>query len=360
MTRILAPRTILCMPTRQLELWSAGTDADGGKRVPARDPDCPAVATENAPYVFSPDGAAEFDPLSRYFLKQARGQRTRLAYTRDFTAFARWCAQSALSPLPASPSTLASYLTQLAHGGRKVSTVRRARIAIGMAHADSGLPRPDQDPRIRALERGMGRVYGTREDGASPLLIEHIERIITTLGHAARDDRDRVLLLLGFAGAFRGSELASLRIEQLKFRPAGLTIRLARPPDQPPDSEQIVHVDATKNVALCAVHATQCWLERVGECSGPLLRRVASETVMATPMQARGISRAIRRLAARAALKGDYSSHSLRAGLATTAYARGLTDREIQAHGRWKDRRSLDRYIDVRAALGRNLVSALG
>jgi hypothetical protein len=97
--------------------------------------------------------------------------------------------------MPADVSTLTRYLTHLAQNGRTMSTVRRARIAIGVAHADVGAPRPDEEPRIRALERGMGRVNGAKEVGADPPAIEQIERIVATFGRAARDDRDRASTL---------------------------------------------------------------------------------------------------------------------------------------------------------------------
>jgi site-specific recombinase XerD len=224
------------MLLRQLELWTpehlatpkhaAAVDAAGrGKR---RRPPTALRASERQDISLAEAACvvSEFDAPSQYFLDQARTERTRLAYARDCQAFERWCAAHALRALPASVSTLAGYLTQLVQSGKKVSTVRRARIAIGMAHADAGLSRPDRDSRIRALERGMGRVYGTREKGATPLLMEGIERIVATLVGGARDDRDRALLLLGFAGAFRGSELAGLRIENLTFRAEGMDVLL--------------------------------------------------------------------------------------------------------------------------------------
>lgn len=97
-----------------------------------------------------------------------------LAYARDVRAFVSWCTARALPSLPASTETLTLYLTGLLARGRKISTIRRARIAIGLGHAAAGLPRPDRDARIRTLERGMARIHGSKEEGAPPLLHEHI------------------------------------------------------------------------------------------------------------------------------------------------------------------------------------------
>lgn len=301
----------------------------------------------------------QLDVRAQFYLDNARASRTRIAYERDVTAFARWCTEQGLSSMPASYHTLARYLTHLVESGRKVSTVKRSRIAIGLAHADLGLVRPDHDPRIRTLERGMGRTYGTREVGATPLLLEHIQKIVHGLGTCARDDRDRALLLLGFWGAFRASELVALRVDDITLASQQLLVHVQRSKEDPLGRGTVVALAALSSSELCALRATETWLERVGRAPGPLFRTVQGERIAESTMHPRAISRAIHRLARRAAISGDYSAHSLRAGLATSAYARGVTEREIQEHGRWKDRRSLDRYIHVSAlADRRNLVSA--
>jgi integrase len=359
------------MAPRQLDLWTLPLAADGGgeNRVTpsARERASRDLLVSEPAFASSHLQALSFDPLkaldarAQFYLDNARAARTRLAYARDVAAFERWCGPLGLVSMPASVSTLARYLTHLAESGRKMSTVRRARMAIGMAHADVGAPRPDQNPRIRTLERGMGRIYGTKEEGAYPLLIEHIERIVATLGDEARDDRDRVLLLLGFAGAFRGSELVAIRIEDISLRSSGLDVVVRCGKADSVGALEKVQIDRIRTKDLCAVEAVRRWLERLNEHRGSLLRSVAGERILEKPLQPRAISRAIQRLVARAGIRGEYSSHSLRAGLAATAHARGLSDREIQAHGRWRDRRSLDRYICGVAVTGRrNLIAALG
>lgn len=351
------------MALKQLELWSP-SPATGVlvQREHRREARTAPRASGSASLVklVELEPLQQLDSRAQHYLDNARTGSTRSAYERDVTAFKRWCEAHRLTSMPADYSTLSRYLTHLIEGGRKVSTVKRARIAIGLAHAGLGLPRPDRDPRIRTLERGMGRMYGTREDGAAPLLLEHVQQIARGLGICARDDRDRVLLLLGFWGAFRASELTALRIEDVTLEPQQLLVRVRRSKEDQLGRGAVVSIASSAESALCARRAVQRWLERVGQSTGPLLRAVAGERIAPAIMHPRAISRAVHRLATRAALSGEYSSHSLRAGLATSAYARGVTEREIQEHGRWKDRRSLDRYIHVSAVAGRrNLVSAL-
>jgi integrase len=113
------------------------------------------------------------------------------------------------------------YLVHLAQGGRKTSTIRRARIAIGVTHGQLGLPDPDRDHRVRTLERGIGRLHGVREEDGTPLRVPELEHMISVLRHSARDDRDRALLLLDFAGAFRSSELVAFDVSDLELGASG-------------------------------------------------------------------------------------------------------------------------------------------
>jgi site-specific recombinase XerD len=341
------------MPSTQLQLWSQLERAQ--LAAPEHVQPLPASS------VIASVRAPELAERAQFYLDNAGNPHTRRAYERDMRAFSAWCAERSLPALPATTDTLALYLTELLEGGRKVSTVRRARVAIGLAHAATGLSRPDRDVRIRRLERGMARVHGSKEEGAPPLLHEHIVQITQNLRRCARADRDRVLLLVGFWGALRSSELAALQVEDLTLRADQLLVRLRRSKEDPLGRGAVVTIAAHADPGQCALRAVEAWLARLAERSGSLLRIVRGERIAAGGMKTRALSRIIHRLAVEVSLGDHFSSHSLRAGLATSAYARGVPEREIQAHGRWKDRRSLDRYIRPIALAARpNVVSAFG
>lgn len=272
-------------------------------------------------------------------------------------AFERWCLATGAVALPAATRTLELYLTHLAELGRRPSTIRRARIAIGLAHSHAGLPRPDQHARIRTLERGIGRVHGSREEGAPPLLEHELARAVRTLGDSPREDRDRAMLLVGFAGAFRSSELAGLRIEHVTFDAEGLVLLLPRSKE-----DQLGHGTHTRipfgtNEETCPVEALKRWIARIGRPAGPLFRVIRGAIIEHERIHPRAVDRALKRAVARAGLDGDYSSRSLRVGLATSASAHGATRREIQLHGRWPDPRSVDRYIHIERVPGRRNVA---
>jgi integrase len=198
------------------------------------------------------------------------------------------------------------------------------------------------------LERGIAREQGGREVGVQPLLEHEVACAARALGDGVHGDRDRALLLLGFAGAFRASDLAGLDMDSVRFLPdGGVRVRLRRSKEDPLGKGSHTDVPRGSTPETCPVEALRVWIGRVGRPSGPLFRVIRGGHIEHARISTRAVARAVQRATARAGLEGHFAAHSLRSGLATSAYAAGATEREIQRHGRWKDRRSLDRYIDV-------------
>jgi integrase len=281
------------------------------------------------------------------YTEAAHAENTRRAYRSDWSAFEAWCAKQGEVAMPASSSTLARYLAFLADGGKKASTIRRARVAVGLAHGWAGAARPDRDVTIRTVERGIARTHGAREEGAEALLASDLPKLVKAFRGGPHDDRDRAVILLGFAGAFRASELVGLNIEQLEFNANGLRIFVARSKEDQAGKGAYVDVPRSDNEATCPVRAVSVWLTHVGRPMGPLFRVVRGRVVEHQRMHVGGISRAVRRAAARVGLQGGYSSHSLRRGLVTSARQAGVPLESIQRHGRWQHLRSLGRYIEL-------------
>lgn len=341
---------------QQLELWSpARVTTD----TPRRNEDAASVTLALRPHVAAPGKSLSWDPLVATYMEAALSERTRFAYANDWRSFERWCADNHEQALPASPHTLGRYLARLASVGRKASTIRRARIAIGVVHGQRGLPRPDRDPRIRTLERGIGKVHGTHEEGAPPILVPELERMLHALGQSARDDRDRALLLIGFVGAFRSSELVALDVADMEWVPEGLRVHLRRSKDDPMGEGAEPEIPRSANPQLCPVRALSRWMEQLSG-AGPLFPAVLGTCVTQRRLKPRAITRAVARASKLAGLVTEYSSHSLRSGLATSARLAGRELRDIQAHGRWHDIRSLDRYDGrASAAAARRAIAGL-
>ncbi len=340
----------------QLALWNANNDPDhsGVYQRPKRRETPPATHGATLA-VLAP--LEQLGAEAERYAEQAHAQATRKAYRADWAAFEHWCDLQRVQALPAPPRTLELYLTHLAGLGRKASTIRRARIAIGLAHGHADQARPDQNPRIRAVERGIGRVHGACEEGAVPLLEDQLAKVVAVLGHSPRDERDRAMLLVGFAGAFRASELAGLNVADVTFNAQGLLVDVRRRKEDQLGRGTRTELPFGSAEGTCPVRALETWLARVGRPAGPLFRVVAAAVIKHQRIHPRAVTRAVQRAVARAGLRGDYSAHSLRVGLATSAYAHGATRREIQLQGRWQDPRSVDRYIQMEHVPGRKNVA---
>lgn len=294
------------------------------------------------------------------YAETAAAERTRTARAADWNAFEAWCNAHALRALPAEIDTLRCYLAALAQRGLRASTIRRARCSIGLHHEQHGLPRPDQTCRTRQVERGIARTIGTREIGATPLLAHDLAHLVDGLDDAtARSARDRVLLLLGFGGGFRTSELAALRVEDLVITELGVRVLVRRGKEDPLGRGKYTTVPRGTNTASCPIRALEHWLEHLGRpLEGLLFRRIDGARIRPCAMGERAVSRAVQRAAARAGLRGKYSSHSLRAGLCTSAYVAGKTIREIADHCRMDCPQTVYRYLHPERVPGRPNVAA--
>jgi site-specific recombinase XerD len=295
---------------------------------------------------------AELDERVHAYTEAAHAKNTKRAYRSDWAAFELWCAARGECALPASSAALARYLAFLADAGKKASSIRRARVAIGLAHGWAGEKRPDRNVTIRTVERGIARTHGAREEGADALLAADLPKLVEVFRGGPHDDRDRAVILLGFAGAFRAAELVGLNVDQLEFHAEGLRVFVARSKEDQAGKGAFVDIPRGEREATCAVRAVSAWIARIGRPSGPLFRVVRGTVVEHERMHPGAVSRAVQRVATRAGLAGDYSAHSLRVGLATSAYMAGHSAASIQRHGRWLDRRSVERYFRLAPIYG--------
>ncbi|HEX5656907.1 MAG TPA: tyrosine-type recombinase/integrase [Polyangiales bacterium] len=175
----------------------------------------------------------------------------------------------------------------------------------------------------------------------------------------ARGTRDRALLLLGFGGGFRTSELAALRVEDLVVTELGVQVLVRRGKEDQVGRGKHTTVPRGATATSCPVHALERWLEQLGHLTeGLLFRRIDGARVRTCAMGERAVSRAVQRTAARAGLRGKYSSHSLRAGLCTSAYVAGMTIREIADHCRMDCPQTVYRYLHPERVPGRPNVAA--
>jgi integrase len=280
------------------------------------------------------------DPKVLEFLAAATASNTRRAYQSDLAHFLAWGGS-----IPAGPKIVAEYFA--AHSNMlSVATLARRVIAIRRAHALGGLPDPTKSELVRLTLRGVRRLHGRPQRRVAPLRLEHLADIVSCLGSAPRDSRDRALLLVGFAGAFRRSELTAIDCKSIERREQGVVVTLPR---SKTDQEGRGRTVAIVRIGgpICPVAALDSWLAMSGIANGPLFRAVSKAgKVLGDPLSAAAVATIVKQRVAQIGLDpGRYSGHSLRAGFATSAAAAGLSTREIKEQTGHISDAMLSRYI---------------
>jgi integrase len=162
------------------------------------------------------------------FAGAEKAQATRAAYAVDWRQFSLWCHARAAQPLPAHPGILAGYLSHLARTGRKASSIGRAVAAIADHHRQAGYEPPTKHEGVRAVMKGIRRTLGTAPERKAAATAEHVRGMLACCPDSLIGLRDRALLALGFAGAFRRSELAALEVSDLAEVPDGYRVTIRR------------------------------------------------------------------------------------------------------------------------------------
>src|SRR5271154_990877 len=164
---------------------------------------------------------------ARQFIRASKAENTLRGYRSDWRNFVAWCEAHGVCPLPALPEVVASYIAECA-GRLKVGTIQRRLNAIAEAHKATGLDSPTSAGMVRNTLKGIRRSLGTAPAQKAPALTNDIRAMIGVTDAGLIGLRDRALILLGFAGAFRRSEVVGLDVADLDFGHDGLTVTLRR------------------------------------------------------------------------------------------------------------------------------------
>ena len=255
-----------------------------------------------------------------------------------------------LCPLPCDPQTAGAYLADKAES-LKHSSLKRRLSAIVAAHRQAGHKLDTKHPAIANVLAGIRRKYNQTVTRKKPLLTSDLLAWCDSLGDSLREIRDKALLLLGFAGALRRSELVSLDLCQdknsmgwIEFQAEGLLIQLARSKTHSGELQTIA-VPYGKGQA-CPVQAVKSWISKAGIYEGALFRIISRDTITAQRLSAMQVARTVKRVAGLLGKDAkEFSGHSLRAGFATQAALSGASEWEIQKQTRHKSLDVLRGYI---------------
>jgi site-specific recombinase XerD len=193
------------------------------------------------------------------YARAEKASATRRAYHSDFTPFESWCAEKGVAAMPAEPETVAAFLAFEANRGIRPSTITRRAASICYAHKLRGYEPPTNSEAVRATLRCIRRSTGTAKVRKAPILAETARAMAQAAPDGLKGLRDRALLLLGFAGAFRRSELVALDVADLEETEEGMRVAIRRSKtDQEGKGEVIAVVRGSVN---CPVKAVKNWLQ---------------------------------------------------------------------------------------------------
>lgn len=317
----------------------------------------PPKTSEDVPAL--PQGLVD---AARAYAKASRAPRTLEAYRKDWRTFTTWCRAHGLPSLPAAAETVALYLADRAQLGRKPATLARELAAISQAHKTAGHESPRGAARVREVFAGIRRTHGTAQRRVAPLLPGDLRALVRALPEGLLGARDRALLLVGFAGALRRSELAALVVEDLVFNSDGLELTLRRSKTDQEGAGEKRGLPYGSDKLTCPVRALKDWLAAAKLEAGPVFRAIdRHDRLAAKPVSGRSIARIVKRSCSAAGLEAkSYSGHSMRAGLVTAAAKAGKSTHAIMRQTGHRSVAMVARYVREAQLFDDNAASGIG
>ncbi len=342
-------------PRARVVAW--GVTTGRAQRPPEAPPS--AITVVDAASGLPPALAQRLEGARRFLREGAHATGTRQKYAEDFAQFSGWCQRHGLSPLPAEPGLVALYVHALVdpdpsnpprvrrspHGPRgpepgrgpmHPSSITRVVAAIRYAHTLEGLGSPTAHPLVREALRAARRTVGVApRRRVQAAVAEVVGRMLLGLDDSARHRRDRALLTLGFAGAFRRAALVSLNLADVVRVPEGLEVTLRRDKTDQAGAGRTLTIAPGARGPTCPVLAVLAWVEALaalGFTEGPLFRfidrhgnvRPAHRRAASDRLSPQSVAHVVQRRARAAGLDpAQFAGHSLRAGFVTSATRAG-------------------------------------
>mgnify|MGYP001404492106 FL=1 len=267
-------------------------------------------------------------------LKNSKANNTLRAYQSDFRDFSAFCSKNGFSSMPTQPKILALYITHLSKTS-KFSTLKRRIASISVIHKLKGHYLDTKHPIIMENLHGIKRTLGSRQKAKKPILINDLKLIINVIDK--EKIRDKALILIGFAGGFRRSELVNIYYEDIEFVPEGVKILIKRSKTDQSGEGAIKAIPYFDNEEFCPVIALKNYINN--KFTNNFERRIFE-------ISDKSVALIIKRYADKAGLDSSrYAGHSLRSGFATTAAEFGAEERNIMAMTGHKTTQMVRRYI---------------
>ena len=270
-------------------------------------------------------------------LKSSKASNTLRAYKADYKDFARFCIKHGFKSMPTDPKVLSLYLTHLSQTS-KFSTLKRRLASISVIHRLSGHYIDTKHPMITENLMGIKRVKGSYQKAKKPILLNDLKSIVNVIDkdkNEKRRSKNRALILIGFAGGFRRSELVAILFEDIDFVPEGVKIFIKRSKTDQSGEGMTKGIPYFSNQKYCPVVSLKNWLEKSEIKSGKIF-----------DMSDKSVALTVKKYTAIAGLDSNkYSGHSLRSGFATSVAELGAEERSIMAMTGHKTTQMVRRYI---------------
>jgi integrase len=316
---------------------------------------------------------------ARDYAKAASSENTRIAYAKDYGHFTSWCRRTGLEPLPPDPKTIGLYISACAAGDAKtgvpplsVSTIERRLSGITWNFTQRGFVLDRADRHIATVLAGIRRKHAKPPRQKEAVLGDDLVAMLATLGHDLRGLRDRAMLLLGFGGGLRRSEVVGLDVVRddhgdgagwIEVFPEGILVTL-----RGKTGWREVEVGRGSSDASCPVVAVETWIKYGRIARGPLFRRISKDnkTVSVGRLSDKHVARLVKQTALAAGVRADlpeadrvllFAGHSLRAGLASSAE---IEERFVQKQLGHSDPKTTRKYQRRRDRFRANLTKASG
>lgn len=310
----------------------------------------PVDATRATP-ISSPQGMSDG---VHALISNSLSPATRRAYRSDMAHYEAWG-----GVIPSAPETVAEYLAGLAEM-HAVATISRRLASLAKAHHALGADDPTKAEIVKSTVRGIRRLIGTAQREAKPALREDLFSMLERMGTSTKDRRDRALLLLGFAGAFRRSELIGLDVADIEHVRQGIVVTLRRSKTDQTGAGRKIGIPFGRT-RWCPVKHLTDWLDHAGIEDGPIFRSINRHGHVAEQrLSGEAVSIIVKERAEAAGFDPDlYSGHSLRAGLATSAVIAGVSTLSIRRTTGHASDAMLSRYVRVSDMFTDNAAAAV-
>jgi integrase len=291
---------------------------------------------------------AEIDATMAY-AENATADSTRIAYASDWASWVAYASARGAQALPAHPGVVAAFLSAQADAGRKAASIGRSAASIAYHHKQAGFdPSPTASAGVRAVMKGIRRTIGTAPVKKHAATADIVLKMLAQCDDSLIGRRDRALIAVGMAGAFRRSELTALTTDDIETTKEGVLITIRRSKGDQEGAGQVVSLPHGHHIR--PVEALDAWLNSAGITDGLLFRSVARGGRLGDAMTGGAIARVVKKLIANAGLdRKDFSAHSLRSGFLSSAAEHKADVFAMQRQSRHKSLDVLSGYVQSRS-----------